>query len=196
MSSDARERLKANPWIADATVLKLYPGELQIGIKEREAFALWQKDGRVSVIADDGTVLDTVSSPGDVAPAAGGRRGAQTQAKAFLALLDAHPAIREQVRAAVLVGERRWNLRLKNGIDVRLPETGAEAALDRLVDLDRDNNSDRPRHRRRRSAACRPRHGAAVGCGRGGPRRGAQGEEGKKKGRAHEHAPARVSRRR
>ena len=45
----ARERLKSNPWIADATVLKLYPGELQIGIKEREAFALWQKDGKVSV---------------------------------------------------------------------------------------------------------------------------------------------------
>ena len=41
-----RERLKTNPWIADATVLKLYPGELQIGIKEREAFALWQKDGQ------------------------------------------------------------------------------------------------------------------------------------------------------
>jgi cell division protein FtsQ len=28
--ADARARLKANPWIADATVLKLYPGRLQI----------------------------------------------------------------------------------------------------------------------------------------------------------------------
>ena len=34
----ARERLKTNPWIADASVLKLYPGELQIAIKERLAF--------------------------------------------------------------------------------------------------------------------------------------------------------------
>ncbi len=47
------------------------------------------------------------------------------------------PALRDQVRAAVLVGERRWNLRLKNGIDVRLPETDVAAALDRLVELDR-----------------------------------------------------------
>ena len=39
---------KANPWIADATVLKLYPDRLQIAVKEREAFALWQKDGRVA----------------------------------------------------------------------------------------------------------------------------------------------------
>jgi cell division protein FtsQ len=61
--ADMRERLKTNPWIADATVLKLYPGELQIGVKEREAFALWQKDGRVSVIADDGTVLEPYVAP-------------------------------------------------------------------------------------------------------------------------------------
>jgi cell division protein FtsQ len=44
------------------------------------------------------------------------------------------------VRASVLVGERRWNLRLKNGIDVLLPESGAAAALERLVALDREKN--------------------------------------------------------
>jgi cell division protein FtsQ len=38
----------------------------------------------------------------------------------------------------VLVAQRRWNLRLKNGIDVRLPETGVETALATLVDLDRE----------------------------------------------------------
>jgi cell division protein FtsQ len=42
------------------------------------------------------------------------------------------------VRASVLVAERRWNLRLNNGIDVRLPEADVEQALDRLVALDRD----------------------------------------------------------
>ena len=41
---EVRQRLKGHPWIADATVLKLYPGELQIGIKEREAFALWRQE--------------------------------------------------------------------------------------------------------------------------------------------------------
>jgi len=59
-----RERLRTNPWIADATVLKLYPGELQVSITERQAFALWQKDRRVSVIAEDGTVLEPFVAPG------------------------------------------------------------------------------------------------------------------------------------
>ena len=57
-AAEARARLKANPWIAEATVLKLYPGRLHIAVTERDAFALWQRDGKVEVIADDGTVVE------------------------------------------------------------------------------------------------------------------------------------------
>jgi cell division protein FtsQ len=135
-----RDRLKTNPWIADATVLKLYPGELQIGVKEREAFALWQKDGRISVIADDGTVLEPYVAPRLTRLPLVVGRGAQTRAKEFLALLDRYPTMRDFVHASVLVGERRWNLRLKNGIDVRLPESDVAPALERLVALDREKN--------------------------------------------------------
>ncbi len=53
----ARAQLKTNPWIADAEVRKLYPDRLSITIEEREPFALWQKDGKISVIAADGAVL-------------------------------------------------------------------------------------------------------------------------------------------
>jgi cell division protein FtsQ len=134
----ARDRLKTNPWIADATVLKLYPDRLQIGIKEREAFALWQQAGRVSVVAGDGTVLEPYVNPAlSRLPLVVGL-GAAARAKDFLALLDSYPDLRDQVRASVLIGERRWNLRLKNGLDIRLPETGVAAALVTLVALDKD----------------------------------------------------------
>jgi cell division protein FtsQ len=135
---EARERLKTNPWIADATVLKLYPDRLQIGIKEREAFALWQQKGRVSVVAGDGTVLEPYVDPRLIHLPLVVGAGAAERAKDFLALLDAYPDLRDQVRASVLIGERRWNLRLRNGLDVRLPETGAAAALATLAGLERD----------------------------------------------------------
>ncbi len=179
---ETRDRLKTSPWIAEASVLKLYPGELQIGIKEREAFAVWQQDGKVSVIADDGTVLEPFFSPGMTRLPLVVGRGAQAQAKSFLLLLEQHSALREKVRAAILVGERRWNLRLKNGIDVQLPETGVEAALARLVELDRAEEPDQPRYRHDRSAHCRPRDGASFRRRRGGARRGAQGKEGGEEG--------------
>ncbi len=134
----ARDRLKTNPWIADATVLKLYPDRLQIGIKEREAFALWQQAGRVAVVAGDGTVLEPYVDPRLLRLPLVVGVGAAARAKEILALLEHYPDLRDQVRASVLIAERRWNLRLRNGLDIRLPETGVEAALTTLVELDRD----------------------------------------------------------
>ncbi len=134
----ARERLMANPWIGDAAVLKLYPDRLQITVTERQAFAVWQKDGRVSVIAADGTVLEPFVERRYVGLPLVVGKGAERAAKDFLTVIDRYPDIRAQLRASILVAERRWNLRLANGIDVRLPETDVVAALDRLVALDHD----------------------------------------------------------
>jgi cell division protein FtsQ len=134
----ARARLKAIPWIADATVRKLYPDHLQITVTERDAFALWQLDGKVSVISADGTVVGPLADWRFAQLPLVVGAGAATRAREFLAVLDGHPAIRNQVRASVLVAERRWNLKLKNGIDVRLPELDVARALDTLTALDRD----------------------------------------------------------
>jgi cell division protein FtsQ len=136
----ARARLKAIPWIGEAGVRKLYPDRLQITVTERNAFALWQHEGNVSVVSADGTVVGPLADwrfahlPLVVGP------GAATRAREFLALLDAHPEIREQVRASVFVAERRWNLKLRNGLDVRLPEADVPRALDTLAELDRDKH--------------------------------------------------------
>ena len=134
----ARAQLLANPWIADAAVLKLYPDRLLITITERRAFALWQRDGQVNVIADDGTVLQPfVEDRYRGLPLVVGG-GAERRAKDFISLLDRFPEIRSAFSASVLVADRRWNLRLTNGMDVRLPENDLQVALDRLVKLDRD----------------------------------------------------------
>jgi cell division protein FtsQ len=136
--ADARARLLTNPWIAEATVQKFLPDRLAISISERVAFALWQKAGRVGVIANDGTVLEpyVLRRYADLPFVVG--IGAEVRAKEFLAMLDRRPELRANVRACVLVAERRWNLRLKNGVDVRLPEFDIEEALDQLAALERD----------------------------------------------------------
>jgi len=134
----ARVRLKLNPWIAEATILKLYPDRLHIAVTERQAFAMWQKDSRITVIASDGTIVQPfVDQRFANLPLVVGA-GAEKAASEFLAITDRFPTIRDQVRAYVLVAERRWNLRLKNGIDIRLPEFEPERALESLVALDRD----------------------------------------------------------
>jgi cell division protein FtsQ len=134
-----RDKLKANPWIADATVLKLYPGQLQIDIVERSAFALWQQDGRLSVISDDGAVLQPYVSRRFISLPLVVGKGAETRARDFLALLARYPQVRAATKAAIFIGERRWNLRLKDGLDIRLPENDVGNALAALSKLDKED---------------------------------------------------------
>jgi cell division protein FtsQ len=134
----ARARLLSNPWIADAAVLKLYPDRLQISITERQAFALWQKSGRVSVIAADGIVLEPYVEDRYLGLPLVVGRGAELQAKDFLTILNRFADIRSSLRASVLVAERRWDLWLKNGVEIRLPESKVEQALELLTKLDRE----------------------------------------------------------
>jgi cell division protein FtsQ len=138
-AATVRDKLKANPWIGEATVLKLYPGRLQIDITERTAFALWQRDGRLSVIADDGTVLEPYVARRFLALPLVVGKGAETRARDFLALLARYPQVQSVTKAAILVGERRWNLRLKDGLDVRLPENDAGNALAALSKFDKED---------------------------------------------------------
>ena len=134
-----RDKLKANPWISDATVQKLYPGELRIDIVERSAFALWQQDGRLSVIADDGAVLEPYVSRRFLSLPLVVGKGAETRARDFLALLARYPQVASATKAAIFVGERRWNLRLKDGLDIRLPENEVGNALAALSTLDKED---------------------------------------------------------
>jgi cell division protein FtsQ len=138
-AATVRDKLKANPWIAEATVLKFYPGQLQIDLVERTAFALWQQDGRLSVIAEDGAVLEPYVARRFMSLPLVVGKGAETRARDFLALLARYPQVHAVTKAAIFVGERRWNLRLKDGLDIRLPENDVGNALAALSKMDKED---------------------------------------------------------
>jgi cell division protein FtsQ len=135
-----RDRLKANPWIADATVIKYYPGALQIDIVERSAFALWQEHGKLSLIAEDGAVLEPYVTARFVSLPLVVGKGAETHARDFLALLARFPQVNSVTRAVIYVGQRRWNLLTKDGLEIRLPENDVDNALATLSKLDKEDH--------------------------------------------------------
>jgi cell division protein FtsQ len=137
-AAKTRERLVSSAWIAEATVLKLYPGRLRIEVKERKPFALWQMNGDIHVVAKDGTVLDGPVKRDFVSLPLVVGKGAEDRAADLMTLLAHYPAIDRQLQASVLVAERRWDLYLKNKVVVSLPELEPEQALARLVELDRE----------------------------------------------------------
>ncbi len=138
-ADDMRARLEAMPWIQAASVRKQFPDRIDISINERQAFALWQANGEIKVIARDGIPIAPYSDDPryvDLPIVVG--EGAEKRVGEIVDSLARLPAVKEQVRAAILVADRRWTLKMRNGIDVRLPEKGMEGALLELAALDRD----------------------------------------------------------
>lgn len=132
----ARERVSSLPWIEAASVRKVYPETLEIRIVEREPFAIWQHDGQLSIIGRKGNVI---------VPFTGGRHaelplvvgaGAAVRAAGFVDEMSRYPDLAGRVKGYILVGERRWDLRLDNGITVKLPETGVDSAIQALLRMD------------------------------------------------------------
>jgi cell division protein FtsQ len=132
----AQERVAELPWVSGAVVRKYYPGTLSVEITERRPFALWQRDGEVFVIDKTGTEIALLDESRftKLPFMVGG--GANSTAPGFLADLFTQPDIAMQMRAAVLVAGRRWDLHLEDGVKVKLPEKNIRQALAQLVKLD------------------------------------------------------------
>lgn len=138
--NEARKGLESNPLVREASVRKLYPGEVNITLVEREPAAIWQLNGELFLVAADGTVIDRMQDGRFVHLPLVVGEGANLKARDYAALLaDAGP-LRGRIRGAVLVSGRRWTLKTDNGLDIRLPEQNAASALKRLVALERDHH--------------------------------------------------------
>ena len=115
-------------WIKDARVARRLPDTLAVEIIERKPAAVWQRDGKYSLIDADGIVLANVrpGEGGDL-PTLNGN-DANQQTVALNALLDKASALKSQVSGATWVGNRRWDLKFQTGETLALPEGEAEAA--------------------------------------------------------------------
>jgi cell division protein FtsQ len=138
----ARERLAANPWIADVSVLKLYPNKVEVVVEERAAFGLWQEtsESPLVVIDRNGDPITTVVGArfADLPRVVG--IGADKRIHEIVGLLAEYPSVQGKVRAAMLISERRWDLVLDEDIVVMLPENDAETALAEISRLDEEMN--------------------------------------------------------
>jgi cell division protein FtsQ len=137
--SDLKARLETLPWVKSAAVERRLPNRLYLQLTEHQPLALWQHDGQFSIVGTGGEVIadpdpgrfsKLLLVVGDEAPA---------HAADLIKMLAGEPSLRPRVTAAVLVGGRRWNLHLDNGIDVRLPEDNGAAAWSSLARLEREH---------------------------------------------------------
>lgn len=131
----AQRKLQNLGWVETARVERRLPDTIVVHLVERKALAIWQNKGR-HVLIDRGGKPITRRNLERFAhlPVVVGK-DAPTSAAALFDMLSQRPALFARVRAAVRIGSRRWDVRLKNGIKVHLPEIQATDAWGRLAEL-------------------------------------------------------------
>ncbi|MDE2018310.1 MAG: cell division protein FtsQ/DivIB, partial [Hyphomicrobiales bacterium] len=134
----ARDRIAAIPMVREATVRKLYPDRLLVTLVERAPAGVWQDAGKLRVVSADGTPFERFDDmrlaglPYVVGP------GAAAHLAEYEAIRAAAGELKPRIRAGVYVGDRRWNLAMTDGTSVLLPEDDPQAAMKRLLALQRD----------------------------------------------------------
>ncbi|MFH1157692.1 MAG: cell division protein FtsQ/DivIB [Pseudomonadota bacterium] len=138
--SEARQSLAALPWVRDVSISRRLPDTIIVELKERVPVALWQYRKKISVIDRDGVLLasDDLNAWEHLPLIVG--EDAPKHVNELLGLLNAEPEIAGALVSAVRRGGRRWDLHLKNGLSVKLPEQDEGLALRRLALLVEQGN--------------------------------------------------------
>lgn len=132
--AEAKQQIERVTWVKKARVERRLPSTVYVHLTEREPIALWQeKEDTVAVIDEEGTVLTRQNlAPfkhllmirGD---------GAPERAQNFIGILSAEAALKDRVDHATLIDERRWDLYLKDGKRIKLPEKDIGLALRNIM---------------------------------------------------------------
>lgn len=137
--------LEANPWVRRARVERRWPDRLVVTVVTRTPAAVLLADDGAWLLAADGTRLARASEDGrDAGLVRVAGAGADEALGELAELAAAHPALFSRLDQAVRIGGRRWDLVLRAGPRILLPEDGPvygpAAALARLAALEREGH--------------------------------------------------------
>ncbi|MBF9049531.1 FtsQ-type POTRA domain-containing protein [Roseobacter sp. HKCCD9010] len=112
-------------------------GYLAVTIEERQPVIIWQTRVEPVLLDAEGNYVASVAERELIAPLpmiAG--EGADLAVEEALALIEAAAPLGERLHGLVRMGERRWDVVLRDGRRILLPAEDAQTALDRVLALD------------------------------------------------------------
>lgn len=136
-------KIKANleklTWVKHASVTRQLPSTLSISMVERQPMALWQNNGKVTLIDSDGEIINEpdLKNFSNLIILVG--NNVPYHASHFLKFISSTPAIADMIASGSLVNGRHWNVKLKNGILIKLPEDNPEKSWEDLVKQQQKN---------------------------------------------------------
>ena len=135
--ADIKHNLQQLGWVESAQVARRFPNVIEIKINERRPLALLQTAGGHRLIDETGHMIFGAQAANfSHLPVVSGQ-GAADQAKGIIETLRTEPELYADVWAIQRVSDRRWDVHLRTGLAVQLPEKDAGLAWSKLAILDR-----------------------------------------------------------
>lgn len=129
----ALKRIERISWVDTAQISRVYPGMLNVQIRERVPAAMWTRADKNYLIDATGRTLGPVQASNSWALPRIAGEGANVDAPLLLAALGRHKGIQNHVDHAERVAERRWTVILKNGSRIELGADREVEGLDQVA---------------------------------------------------------------
>lgn len=131
----AQDRLMQIGWVASAEVRRILPSRLEVIVREREPFARWiDAENVVQAVDREGHILGPANGKFEMLLLFSGE-GAPAEVAELSDVLSAHEAIRRRIDRLELVAERFWQVKLDNGLTLKLPRKVTELVLGKAETL-------------------------------------------------------------
>ncbi len=131
--------LLQNPMIVRADIIRKSPQDVQIRLQPRKPIARIDRrsaDAHETVLVDrSGHKIRVSGQSGDKNLIAISGTNAFKEIDGFWPILMAEPAVAREIAAASYVGKRRWDLTMKSGAKVQLPQDDVGLAMKHLSRL-------------------------------------------------------------
>jgi cell division protein FtsQ len=137
-----KNKLETIDWIENVIIERRLPSTLFIKIIEKKPSAIWQYKGKLYLIDQNGKTITTnkvndfeylVLLVGQEAP---------LHFNHLLSWIRGDEKLFQKIAVVTRVGQRRWNIKLDNGIEIKLPEKGEKEAWQWFGNLYHKNKLD------------------------------------------------------
>lgn len=129
----ALKRIERIAWVDTAQITRVFPGMLNIEIKERIPAAIWRRGDKNLLVDATGRTLGPVPPATSWALPQIAGEGASAEAPLLLAALLAHKEIASRLSYAERITERRWSVVLTNGSRIELAADREVEGLDQIA---------------------------------------------------------------
>ena len=123
-------------WIKKSELRKIYPSTLVVKVYEHNPIAIWFNNGNKFLVDDESQIIKELNPNNfkNLKVIAG--PNALEDIPEVISMIRNYPEFEKKIKSLLRVGDRRWTVRLHNGITIHLPETNVANAIEEIEQLD------------------------------------------------------------